>query len=89
MVKRTGRSFTTYDAQKMVEELEPTLKAIGEWNAKVPLGEPIYVALLAWHHISRLLLDTARGDIHKPIGQAGVAPHGHSSPPGMTPREWP
>jgi hypothetical protein len=68
MVKRTGRSFTPYDARALVEQIERAGREVGAWQAKVPIDAPIYVALRAYGEAARLLADTARGDIGRPIG---------------------
>lgn len=80
MVTRTQRSFTPYHAAELVEQAERVAREIGEWQAKVPIGEPIYVALRAHADAVRLLADTARGDICRPVGtpSAGHTTSTHS-----------
>jgi len=89
MARRTERVFTPYSAAQMVKDIEEVRGKIGAWDAKVPIGAPIHVALMAYGNALMLLLHTARGDIYRPIGQPDRVVVGHSSPPGMTPRDWP
>lgn len=77
MVKRTGRIFTAYGAAELAAQAEQAAREIGSWQARVPIGEPIYVALRAFGSAAQLLADTARGDIHRPVD---LAKAGHSTP---------
>lgn len=89
MARRTERIFTPYSAAQMVKDIEEVRGKIGAWDAKVPIGAPIYVALTAYSNALMLLLHTARGDVYRPIGRPDHTTPDHSSPPGMTPRDWP